>query len=54
MANDFQRSAKKIGENSENVMNKTGSHFCHSTYHEFKLKCLLISINLLGIPENDY
>lgn len=53
MANNFERSAKKkTEENLENVMNKIGSHFCHSMYNAFKLKCLLVSITLPGTPEN--
>lgn len=45
-------SQKRTEENLENVMNKIGSHFCHSMYNAFKLKCLLVSITLPGTPEN--
>lgn len=54
MANNFKRSANKIGDNLENVMKEIGSHFCHSMYNTFKFKCILVSINLLGITENYY
>lgn len=48
-----QKVSEKLDEKLENNMNKRSSHFWPNMYNAFKLKCLLVSINLLGIPEND-